>query len=201
MDRDSGLAPDGGRRAEARPSGGASAQARDRPGRSGLGGGGRSGARARRAQGSEPADRLVHFSRTDRRGQNRAGAGARAIPVRRRSRDDPHRHVRVHGKAHRLAAGRRAARLRRLRRGRATDGSRAPPSVLRDPVRRNREGASGRLQRAAPDSRRRPAHRRPGPHGGLQERGRDHDLEYRGPVDPVVQGTGLRKNESRNAST
>ena len=39
------------------------------------------------------------------------------------------------------------------------------------------KGASGRLQHAAADSRRRPSDRRPGPHGGLQEHRDHHDLE------------------------
>jgi ATP-dependent Clp protease ATP-binding subunit ClpB len=58
----------------------------------------RSAARAR-AAGSEPADRLVPLPRADRRRQDRAVQGARRVPVRRRARDGPHRHVGVHGEA------------------------------------------------------------------------------------------------------
>ena len=42
--------------------------------------------RPRRAQGPEPADRLVHLPRPDRRRQDRAGARAGRVPVRRRDR-------------------------------------------------------------------------------------------------------------------
>ncbi len=55
--------------------------------------------------------------------------------------------------------------------------ARAAPALLGGAVRRNREGASGRIQHAAADSRRRPPDRRPGPHGGLQEHRDHHDLE------------------------
>jgi ATP-dependent Clp protease ATP-binding subunit ClpB len=44
------------------------------------------------------------------RGQDRAGQGAGGVPLRRRARDDPPRHERVHGEALGLAAHRRAAR-------------------------------------------------------------------------------------------
>ena len=91
--------------------------------------------------GSEPADRLVRLPRPDRRRQDRAREGARRVHVRRRARDRAARHVRVHGEAHRLAPRRRAARLRRLRRGRAAHRGGAAAPVLRDPARRDREGA------------------------------------------------------------
>jgi hypothetical protein len=39
-------------------------------------------------------------------------------------------HVRVHGEAQRQPSGRRASRLRRLRRGRPADRARAPPPLL-----------------------------------------------------------------------
>ena len=67
------------------PSGGRAAQARDRPGRGGIGGGRCGDARPLRPEGSQPADRLVHLSGPDRRGQDRTGAGAGGVPVRRRS--------------------------------------------------------------------------------------------------------------------
>ena len=54
----------------------------------------------------------------------------------------------------------------------------AAPAVLRDPARRDREGARRRLQRPAAAARRRAADRRPGPHGRLPQHGRDHDLEH-----------------------
>ena len=70
MDRGAGLAPDGRRGPEAQPSGGRAAQARDRPGRGGVGGGRRGRARPLRPEGSQPADRLVHLPGSDRRRQN-----------------------------------------------------------------------------------------------------------------------------------
>ena len=80
--------------------------------------------------GPRPPDRLVPVPRPDRRRQDRARARARRVPLRHAGRDDPHRHVRVHGEAHRLAPGRRAPRLRRLRRGRPADRGGAPPALL-----------------------------------------------------------------------
>ena len=56
----------------------------------------------------EAADRLVRLPRAVRRGQDRARAHARRVPVRRRGRDGAHRHVRVHGEARRVAARRLA---------------------------------------------------------------------------------------------
>ena len=53
-----------------------------------------------------------------------------AIPVRRRARDGAHRHERVLREALGGSPGRRAARLRRLRRGRSAHRGGAPPSVL-----------------------------------------------------------------------
>ena len=128
--------------------------------------------------GSEPPDRLVRLPRPDRRRQDRAREGARRVHVRRRARDRAARHVGVHGEAHGLAPRRRAARLRRLRRGRAAHRGGAAPPVLRDPARRDREGALRRLQRPPAAARRRAADGRPGPHGRLPQHGRDHDLEH-----------------------
>ena len=45
-----------------------------------------------------------------------------------------------------------------------------------------------RVQRAPPDPRRRPAHRQPGPHRGLQEHGADHDLQPRQPAPAAGDG-------------
>ena len=74
---------------------------------------------------------------------------------------------------------RRAARLRRLRGGRPADRGRPAPPVPGRPARRDREGPPGRLQRPAPGARRRPADRRPGAHGRLQEHRRHHDQQRR----------------------
>ena len=96
--------------------------------------------------------------------------------------DDEHamvqaRHERVPGTAHCRAADRRAAWLRRLRRGWPAHRGGAAPAVQRDPPRRDREGARGGLRRSAAGARRRAAHRRPGPHGRLPQHRPDHDLE------------------------
>ena len=74
-------------------------------------------------------------------GQDRAGARARRVPVRRRARDRARRHERVPGAAHGLATRGRASRLRRLRGGRAAHRGGPPPPVQRRPARRDREGA------------------------------------------------------------
>ena len=147
----------------------AAASARHRPGRSRRSRRERLATCAHRPAGSEPADRLVRLPRPDRRRQDGAGAGARRVHVRRRARAGAARHVGVPGAAHRRAADRRAARLRRLRGRRPAHGSRAPAPVLGDPPRRDREGAQRGLRRAASDPRRRPPHRRPGPHGRLPQ--------------------------------
>ena len=118
-------------------------------------------------------------------GKTELTQGARRVPVRHRGRADPHRHERVHGEALGRADDRRAAGLRRLRRGRRADRGGAAQALCGDPVRRSREGAPGRLQRAAAGARRRPHDRRPGPHGGLQEHGDRDDLEPRLARDPA----------------
>ena len=177
VDRHPRLEADGGRGREAHPHGGAPARARGRPGRGGRGRLERAAPLARRAPGPEPPDRHVPLHRPDRRRQDRAGPGARRVHVRLRAGDGPHRHVGVHGEALRVAARRRAARLRRLRRGRPAHRGGAPPALLGRAARRDREGAPRRLQRAAPGDGRRPPDRRPGPHGRLQEHRGDHDLE------------------------
>ena len=131
-------------------------------------------------QGPQAPDRLVHLPRPLRRREDRAGAHARRVPVRRRGRDGADRHVRVHGEALRVAARRFAARLHRLRRGRPADRGRAAQALLRAAARRDREGAPGRVQHPAPDPGGRPADRRAGSHRRLPQRDRDHDLEHRG---------------------
>ena len=114
--------------------------------------------------------------------------------VRLRAGDRPPRHVRVHGEAHGGAADRRAARLRRLRGGRAADRGGAAPSLRGRPPRRDREGPPRRLQHAAADHGRRPAHRRPGPHRLLHQHGADHDLERRQRPD---RRRGRRREDAR----
>ena len=127
-------------------------------------------------------------------GKTELTQGARRVPVRHRRGDGPHRHVRVHGEALGRAADRRAAGLRRLRGGRLSHRGRAPQAVLGDPARRGREGAPGRVQRAAAGARRRPPDRRPGPHGRLPQHRHRHDLEPRLAADP---GADARRAELR----
>ncbi len=127
---------------------------------------------------NRPIGSFLFLGPTGRR-QDRARPRARRVSLRRRARHDPHRHVRVHGKAHRGPSDRRAPRLRRLRRGRPAHRGRPAPAVLRHPLRRDREGPRRRLQRPAAAPRRRPTHRRPGPHRRFPEYRGHHDLEPR----------------------
>ncbi len=87
----------------------------------------------------------------------------------------PLRHVGIHGAPHRIAADRRAARLCRLRPGRPADRRRRPASALRAAARRNREGASGSVQRAAADHGSRQADRPQRQAGRFPQRHPDHD--------------------------
>ena len=141
----------------------------------------------------------LHLPRPDGRGQDRARQGAGRVPVRRRDRDGPHRHERVHGEAHRQPPRRRAARLRRLRGGRPAHRGGPPAAVQRGAVRRDREGAPGRLQHAAAGAGRRPADRRQGPHRRLQEHRHHHDQQRRRRAHPRRRdhGEGLRRRRGR----
>ena len=119
------------------------------------------------------------------------------VSVRRRDRDGPHRHVGVHGEALGLAADRRASGLCRLRRGRRAHRSGAPAALSGGAVRRDREGASGRVQRAAAGARRRPPDRRSGPHRRLPQHADHHDLEPR--LGVSGQPAGRRGHRQRCA--
>ena len=99
-----------GRDAEAAPHRGPPAPARRRPGRGAAARGERGAPLARRPRRPEAADRLVPLHGPDRRRQDRARAGARRVPVRRRAGHGAHRHVRVHGEARGGAPDRRASR-------------------------------------------------------------------------------------------
>ena len=120
-----------GEREAAAPRRGA-APAGGRPGRGGAGGRGRDHPGPVRGEGPEAADRLVHLPRPDRRREDGAGQGAGRGAVRLRGQHRPDRHERVPGAAHRVAAGRRPARLRRLRGGRPAHrgGRRRPYAVV-----------------------------------------------------------------------
>ena len=149
----------------------------------------------RRHRRPRPAHRLVPVPRPDRRRQDRAGQGARRLPLRRRAGDGPHRHERVLREALGRAAGRRASRLRRLRGGRPAHRGGAPPAVLRGAARRGREGAPRGLRHPAAGARRRPAHRRPGPHGRLPQRDPDPDL-----ATSARSSSSTRRSTPRGAS-
>ena len=199
LDRHPGLADARGRGREARPHGGAPAPARHRPGRGGDRRQRRAAPLPRRPERPRPPDRHVPVPGPDRRRQDRAGARAGRVHVRLPGRDGPDRHVRVHGEALRRAARRRAPRLRRLRGGRPAHGVGAPAPVLGRPARRDREGPQRRLQRAAAGDGRRPPDRRPGPHGRLQERRADHDLQH--PGRPGGRGDATSGRSSSTGST
>jgi len=111
------------------------------PGRGGAAGGRRRDPRPRGDQGPAAPDRLLHLPGADRRGQDRARQDPGADPLRQRREHDPDRHERVHGAAHRLAADRRPAGLRRLRGGGPAHRGGAAQALLGHPVRRDREGA------------------------------------------------------------
>ena len=121
------------------------------------------------------------------------------VPVRRRHRDGAHRHVRIHGEALGRPPDRRASRLCRLRGRRRAHRGGAPAALSGRAVRRDREGASGRVQRPAAGARRRAADRRPGPHGRLPQRADRHDLEPRLRVSrqPAARARTPRRSRRR----
>ena len=80
--------------------------------------------------------------------------------------------------------------------GYLTEAVRRKP-YSRDPARRSREGASGRVQRAAAGARRRAHDRRPGPHRGLQEHRDRDDFEPRLADDPADGGGRLPGDQAR----
>ena len=108
-------------------------------------------------------------------GKTLLGEDARRIHVRRRRGPRADRHERVHGEAQRQPPDRRSAGLRRLRRGGPAHGEDPPPAVLGRAARRNRKGASRRLQHAPADHGRGAPHRQLRPQGRLPQRGPDHD--------------------------
>ena len=130
-------------------------------------------------EGPQASRRVVHLRRPLRRRQDVAVQDAGGVPVRRRGRADPARHVGVQREAHRLAAVRLASRLRGLRRGRPAHREGAPQAVLGRPLRRGREGPPRHLQQPAADPRRGPTHRLSRPGGRLQEHRDHHDHQPR----------------------
>ena len=179
VDRHPGLEAHGGAEGEAALHGEAAGRAGRRPGAGGAGGVGGGAALPLRHAGSQPSHRLLHLPGPHRRGKDRDRPRAGRVPLRRRRRHDPHRHVRVRGEALRLPAHRRAPRLRGVRGGRAAHRGGATPPLRGGALRRDREGPPRRLQRLPPDPRRRTAHRRAGAHGRLPQRRAHHDLQRR----------------------
>ena len=98
---------------------------------------------------------------------------------------------------HSLAARRCAARVRRLRGGGTAERGGTAASVRGSALRRDREGARGRLQHPPSDPRRRSPHGRPGADRRLQEHYRDHDLQPGRRPHPGVRENrrGLRAAE------
>ncbi len=140
------------------------------------------------------------FLGPDGRRQDRADQGVGAIPVRRRACADPHRHVGVHGEAFGGPPHRRAARLCGLRGRRRAHRSGAAAALSGRAVRRDREGAPGRVQRAAAGARRRPADRRPGPHRRFPQYADRHDLEPRRRISGgAARGRRHRKGARRRS--
>src|SRR5207247_170929 len=116
--------------------------------------------------------RLLPLRRANGRRQNR---GREAAGGRARGRVPALRHERVHGEAHRVAADRRAARLRGLRPGRGADRRDPQDPARPPPARRDREGAPRPVQHPPPGDGPRDAHRSHRPQGRLPPRDRPAD--------------------------
>ncbi len=164
LDRHPGLQADRGGDGQAAPDGGGAAQAGHRPGERHQGRLPGHPSHPGRIEGSQAAERLVHLPRTFGRRQDRDGQDARRVPLRRRGRPHPARHVGVHGEAHGEPPGRLSSRLRRLRGRRPADRGGAAQALLGGALRRDRKGPSRRVQHPAPDSGGRAADRLAGPH-------------------------------------
>ena len=133
------------------------------------------------------------FSGSDRRRQDR-GREATCRAAGRRA--DPLRHVGVHGAPHGIAPDWCAARLCRLRPGRAAHRRRRSASALRAAARRDREGASRPVQRAAPDHGSRQADRSQRQAGRFPQRDPDHDHEC-GRFGPCQSRLRLHTHQAR----
>jgi ATP-dependent Clp protease ATP-binding subunit ClpC len=101
--------------------------------------------RARAASRTAAADGCLPLPGAHRRRQDRDGQDAGPVPLRQRGDAGTHRHVRVHGEVRRIAAGRGAPGIRRLRRGRSAHRGGAAQALLLHPPRRNRKGPPGCL--------------------------------------------------------
>ena len=110
LDRHPGHPAAGGRDRAAAADGGRDPRLSGRPGRGHCGGVARHPALPRRPQGPQPPDRVVRLLRPHRGRQDRAGAGAGQVPLRRRAGAHPGGHVRVHGEVLGQPADRRTLR-------------------------------------------------------------------------------------------
>jgi ATP-dependent Clp protease ATP-binding subunit ClpB len=119
------------------------------------------------------------FLGSDRRRQDRADQGARRVPVRRRDRADPHRHVGIHGEAFGRAADRRASGYVGYEEGGAlTEAVRRRPYqvILFDEIEKAHPDVFNVLLQVLDDG---PAHRRAGPHRRLPQHADRDDVEPR----------------------
>ena len=165
---------------------------RDRPGRGDQGDLALDPPQPRGAQGSAPSDRLVHLLGPDGRRQDRAGAR------RSRSSCSPIESALIRVDMSEYMEKFSVSRLIGAPpgyvgyedSGTLTKAVRRKPYSV-DPARRDREGASGRLQHPAAGARRGPPDRQLRPRDRLQEHGRDHDVERRRAGHHEGQGARL----------
>ena len=133
------------------------------------------------------------------RREDRALQGPGRVPVRRRGRADPARHVRVHGEAHGFAADRfPPGYVGYEEGGQLTEAVRASRSASCSSTRP--EGPPRRVQHAPADPRGRTPDGRAGAPGRLQEHDHHHDFQPRDPGhrqgrrDRVHGGAGRRRD-------
>ena len=148
---------------------------------------------ARRSQRPPPADWFLCFPWPNWRGKDLPGADARGVHVWRRRRAHPDRHVRVHGKIHRVAPHRFTAGLRWLRRGGPAFRGRSQTTLFGRALRRDREGAPRCDAFAVADSRRRQDYRLAWPEDRFSQYDHHHDLQCRRGFDPQADDAWLRR--------
>ena len=147
--------------------------------------------------------RLVHLRRPHRRRKDRAGQGARGVPVRRRGRADRARHVAstarsTPSRACSVPLPGSSASKRAASSPRRCAASRSRVRA----VRRDREGAPGHLQLAPPDPGRGTPDRWPGPRRRLQEHGDHHDHQPRhARTSPAARSASRSRATPRPATT
>ena len=154
--------------------------------------------RACRPSGSEPADRARSSSSARPASARRmltTAALARFLFDDETAKTQLHGHVGIHGEALGGPADRRAPGYVGYEEGGALTELRSPPALSGRAVRRDREGASRRLQRAPAGPRRRPPDRWPWPHRGLPQHDDHHDLSNLG----AEYLTALGENEDSDS--